>query len=98
MVDARNCDYVLDRRGFSLLKAAATANLPCPSNSDFCSALGWASQSGAANMLARLEGKGLIRVWRFARSRVVEIVSSGEKTAPTGNTTPHWRIKRMAGD
>ncbi len=49
-------------------------------------------------MMHRLERRGLIRVWSFQRSRVVEMIESGKKTAAPENTTPHWRDKRRAGD
>ena len=85
-----------DRRGFAMLKFAANEGQPCPKNETFCMELGFASTSGPVAMLARLERKGMIRVQRFQKSRMVEIIASGKKTAEPENTTPHWRARRKA--
>lgn len=87
-----------DREGLVILMRAANQGLPCPSNEHFCAALGFKSSSAVVYMMDRLQRRGLIKVQRFQRSRVVEIVLSGKKTATPKNTTPHWQDKRKASD
>ena len=98
MINAPDFMHERDRRGLAILEFAAKEGQPCPKNETFCMRLGFASTSGPVAMLARLERKGMIRVQRFQRSRVVEIIASGKKTAAPENTTPHWRDKRKETD
>lgn len=98
MIDALDFMHERDRRGLTMLKFAANNGQPCPTNAVFCGALGFKSVGSPITMMHRLERRGLIRVWSFQRSRVVEIVLSGKKTAAPENTTPHWRAKRKTGD
>lgn len=85
-----------DRAGLAMLERAANKGLPCPTDMFFCGVLGFKSTSSPVQMLARLKRRGLIRVQRFQRARIVEIVESGRKTAEPKNTTPHWWDKRKA--
>jgi DNA-binding MarR family transcriptional regulator len=63
------------------LAHAAEHNQPCPINMDLEFLIGADSTSTASWIIARLEEKGLIKVERFQRFRVVEIVKTGKRTA-----------------
>lgn len=69
----------------------------CPTGDMLCEITGL-SLSVTAYHVAQLERHGLIRVWRHQRSRVVEIVATGERTAASRDTLPHWRKRAVAVD
>jgi len=70
-----------ERTTYRALVTAAEAGLPCPTNIDIEMLCGYNSCSMGPVMVRRLERKGLIRVERFQRFRIVEIVASGRRTA-----------------
>ena len=74
----------------ALVSAANDADF-CPKNEDLAEMAGFNSLGGMADLVSRLENKGLIEVRRFQRSRQVGIVASGKWTARPINTAPHWR-------
>lgn len=81
-----------ERTTYRALAEAARAGLPCPSNIDIEILCGYNSCSMGPALVKRLERKGLIRVERYQRFRIVEIVATGERTAQASNmrdVTPH---------
>jgi hypothetical protein len=70
-----------ERTTYHALVEAADAGLPCPTNIDIEMLCGYNSCSMGPVMVRRLERKGFIRVERFQRFRIVEIVASGKRTA-----------------
>jgi len=81
-----------ERTTYRALAEAAQAGLPCPTNIDIEMLCGYNSCSMGPVMVKRLERKGLIRVERFQRFRIVEVVATGERTARAANMhvdTPH---------
>lgn len=75
---------------YRALFRAARQKQPCPTADMLCEVTGL-SPSVTVYHMQDLERRGMIRVWRYQRSRVVQIVCTGEKTAPTSETLPHWR-------
>ena len=65
----------------AMIRRAAQAGEPCPTNLDIEIELGCNSTSVAPSVVKRLEDKGIIRVNRYQRAREVEIIETGEKTA-----------------
>lgn len=87
-----------DDLAYQAIERAAAAGAPCPSNNTLCSLIGLASVGATANVVSRLEQRGLIRITRFQSGREVTIVSSGQSTARYhGKRTPHWRITGADG-
>ncbi|GHC97596.1 hypothetical protein [Novosphingobium pokkalii] len=81
-----------ERTTYRALAEAAEAGLPCPSNIDIEMLCGYNSCSMGPVMVKRLERKGFIRVERYQRFRIVEIVATGARTARAANMradTPH---------
>jgi len=70
-----------ERAVYEMLIAAADNAEPCPLNMDIEDLIGVDSTSMGAWIIMRLEQKGLIKVERFQRFRIVEIVASGKRTA-----------------
>lgn len=79
---------------YRALFRAARQQQPCPTADMLCEITGL-SPSVTVYHMQDLERRGMIRVWRYQRSRVVQIVCTGEKTAPSNETQPHWR-KRVS--
>lgn len=69
----------------------------CPTGDMLCEITGLSLPTTTYHV-ARLERDGLIRVWRHQRSRVVEIVATGERTAASRDTLPHWRQREIVTD
>ena len=65
---------------FETIKACAENDEPCPKNIEICAMYGFSSGSSARWMIERLERAGLIRVFRKSRSRMVEIIATGQRT------------------
>lgn len=65
---------------YRMIYEAAEAGEPCPENLDLEDAMGFNSTSMGSTIVARLEAKGLIRVDRSHRARIVEIIATGRKT------------------
>lgn len=69
--------------GHKLLQAlqlAAANEMPCPTNYEIATLVGYASIGSASMLLTDLERRGLIKVERFSTSRRVTIVASGAST------------------
>lgn len=81
-----------DQRVFDILNTAAESGAECPSNLAFCSWLNLGSVSRPAEILAKLEKAGLIKVERFSRSRIVTIIATGKRTAGEQKARKHWRV------
>lgn len=60
---------------------AAEAGLACPDYLDLNEIAGLESSSSSPTLVRRLEDKGLIKVTRFQRFRIVEITATGKQTA-----------------
>lgn len=73
---------------YRALFRAARRGDRCPTGDDLCDLTGM-SLTGTVYIVQNLEARGLIRVWRYQKSRVVEIVATGERTAASGETIPH---------
>ena len=75
--------------------AAAERGLPAPTCDQLCDLLdngdGGPVVATTVNITRRLEQRGLIRVVRYQRYREVQIVATGQWTAPAKSRTPHWR-------
>ena len=67
------------------IEAAARDGEPCPTNLDLEMLIGCNSGSVVPTIVKRLEKRGFIRVKRYQRSRIVEIVESGDCTARRSN-------------
>lgn len=73
----------VERRLLRILTAAATADLPCPTNAVLARALGLSGGAAASYRLRRLQQRGLVRVEVPADPRllrVVIIVANGKAT------------------
>lgn len=79
-----------ERTTYRALEEAARKGEPCPSNIDIEMLCGYNSCSMGPVMVKRLERKGLIRVERFQRYRIVEIVATGERTARSEAMKADW--------
>ncbi len=77
---------------YRALYRAAKRGDECPTADMLCEITGL-SVSTTTYHVAQLERDGLIRVWRHQRSRVVQIVASGLKTASSRDPLPHWRVR-----
>lgn len=66
---------------YRLINHAAEHDQPCPVNIDLEVATGFNSTSMGPKLVRNLERRGLIRVSRFQRFRLVEIVATGKQTA-----------------
>jgi hypothetical protein len=66
---------------YRLINHAAEHDQPCPVNIDLEVATGFNSTSMGPKLVRNLERRGLIRVSRFQRFRLVEIVATGKHTA-----------------
>ncbi len=75
---------------YRALFRAARQKQPCPT-ADMLSEITGLCISSTVYHMQDLERRGMIRVWRYQRSRVVQIVCTGEKTASSNETRPHWR-------
>ncbi len=82
---------------YRALFRSARRGAECPTGDMLCEITGL-SLSVTAYHVAQLERHGLIRVWRHQRSRVVEIVATGERTAASRDTLPHWRQREIVTD
>lgn len=81
-----------ERMVFEAICAAAEAGQTCPSNNTILDMTGYNAAAMAPLMVAKLEERGLIRVDRRQRCRIVEVVATGKRTAvPAGhsNENPH---------
>lgn len=81
----------------ALYRAAQRGDL-CPSSEVLNELCGYSSVSMVPRWIKHLERDGLIRVWRYQRSRMVEIVATGKRTAPSTETLPHWRERSIHRD
>jgi len=70
-----------ERIAYRLINHAAETDLPCPVNIDLEVAAGFNSTSMGPKLVRKLERRGLIRVSRYQRFRLVEIVATGKQTA-----------------
>jgi len=70
-----------ERIAYRLINHAAENDQPCPVNIDLEVAAGFNSSSMGPKLVRKLESRGLIRVSRFQRFRLVEIVATGKQTA-----------------
>lgn len=70
-----------ERIAYRLINHAAEEGLPCPVNIDLEVAAGFNSTSMGPKLVRKLENRGLIRVSRYQRFRMVEIVATGKQTA-----------------
>jgi hypothetical protein len=70
-----------ERITYQLINHAAETGRPCPVNIDIEVAAGFNSSSMGPKLVRKLESRGLIRVSRFQRFRLVEIVATGKQTA-----------------
>jgi len=80
-----------ERVAYEAIKHAAERCEPCPKNEDLAALISFESLGGTADLVSRLELKGLIEVQRFQRSRQVRIVETDKWTARPLNCAPHWR-------
>jgi hypothetical protein len=70
----------LTERIFAQLHRAAVINAPCPSNRHLAERLNLAPDM-PLRLIKRLEQLGRIKVERYAKTRVVTIIETGERTA-----------------
>lgn len=73
-----------------LTRVAALGEL-CPTADELSELLCTNSVGATVFVMQRLERRGLIKVERFQKGRIVTICATGEKTARPKCTTPHWR-------
>lgn len=81
-----------EARVFRLFEQAALAARPCPTNDDIAERIGRV-RSTADRIVAGLADIGLIRIHVSGGIRVVEICSTGRRTAPTARrATVHSHV------
>ena len=85
----------VDRKILGMIEKAAEAGLPCPTNPEIAEAVGLNSVSSGTEYLKRLEYLNLVKVDRYAGSRIVTILKTGKRTAGTPGK-PHWRHRVIA--
>lgn len=78
-------------RVYRALVRAANRGDHCPTGEQLAVIVGYETGHGTVELLKRLERIGLIKVSRHQRSRQVTICTTGKKTRPCTNETPHWR-------
>jgi DNA-binding MarR family transcriptional regulator len=71
---------------FASVFEAAEKGLPCPTGEELNDLLGFSSDSASRFTLARLEAKGLIKVERHRRHRIVTITATEAKTSSAGRS------------
>lgn len=82
----------IQRLAYDAIVRAARAGLQCPTNPELCDIIGACSPSAGANVVAKLEKRGLITVERFNSGRNVSVPSLGLATRPYGGRSrEHWR-------
>lgn len=87
----------LARGVLAMISDAAAAGRPAPTNDQICTVLGIGHVATASKLVERLEAAGLIRVQRFPRARVIELVATGQRTAPqVGSTLASGREDELA--
>lgn len=72
------------------IRAAALADLPCPTCDDLADLTGASAVASTVNVIHRLERKGVIKVERYQRSRRCYVFEVSKWTAPV-DESPHWR-------
>lgn len=86
---------------YAMLRDAAAKGEPCPSNVTIMQVAGYGSDSGVSRAIATLCEAGLLRRIHGNRYRVIEIVSTGERTAErrANQPEPHTiAVKRPVRD
>lgn len=87
-----------EARVYRALRIAADYGERCPTNAELAERLGYmphreGSKPGSCSeIVSALEDAGYIRVWRFAKMRIVEICATGRRTATVSQVRPHWRL------
>lgn len=76
----------------SAIGRAAERGDVCPSN-EILGELTQLSVATVAYHVRQLEASRYIKIKRFQRSRVVIVTDSGNSTAPSRETLPHWRSR-----
>jgi hypothetical protein len=80
-------------RLYDFLAAIAGNGAPCPSATNIAEAMGFNNNADGGKLLAKLIKAGRIRVERPAPcARIIEIVATGDRTAPTAARTYSRRI------
>lgn len=87
-----------DRFGvlLDMIAAAAAAGARSPTNKEIVARLSLGELNRGSLLVTEAERRGLIRVERFQRSRVITIVATGARTAEPASRVPHWRALRSA--
>lgn len=70
---------------------AADSGSPAPTCDELVERCGCNAVSTTADLVKRLERRGLIRVERYQRSRRIYVLATGKATAEVMNKRPHWR-------
>ncbi|GLT02874.1 hypothetical protein GCM10007897_43000 [Sphingobium jiangsuense] len=76
-----------------MLRRAADRNDVCPGNSVIATAIGAASPSAGANIIAFLESSGMIAVERGRTERIVTISATGKRTRGTITAPAKYRTR-----
>ena len=86
-----------ERVTFEAICAAAEAGGVCPSNNQILELTGYNAAAMAPAMVAKLEERGLIRVDRRQRCRIVEVIATGKRTAvPDGHHSENPHVPKRA--
>lgn len=95
----------LDRRILEALTRAAEQAAPCPTNAELSKLIGKKSETSAIEAIQRLEARMLIRVTRYGRARVVEILTrhpgspsalvtvAATQAPPPSGRSPHYQYR-----
>lgn len=91
------------QRIYDIIANAARAGKVCPTNKAIAKMEGLTSASAVADIIARLQRKGVIEVERFNRSRIIYLVDLDLETAPPSLSSlaghaPHWRLREPGVD
>ena len=91
------------QRLFDIIANAARAGQVCPTNKAIAKMDGLASASAVADVIRRLQHKGVIEVERFNRSRIVylpdlDLETAAPSPASQAGCAPHWRNREPGVD
>ena len=80
-----------ERIALAAIMEAADSGSPAPTCDELVERCGCNAVSTTADLVKRLERRGLIRVERYQRSRRIHVLATGKATAEPMNKRPHWR-------
>lgn len=83
----------IEREVLRFCERAAAEQRPLDSIEEITQAIGATGVSTVPGIMKRLEAKGYIRRTIYQRGRQVEVLATGQKSAPPPCLSPHWRTR-----